>query len=42
MASKGGPVVPGTDGTDFAHRQRVAAQYQIRYHNKLETVNETL
>lgn len=30
MASKGGPMVSGSDGTDFAHRQRVAAQYQIR------------
>ena len=33
MASKGGPIALGTDGadgTDFAHRQRVAAQYQIR------------
>nr|CAD7194863.1 unnamed protein product [Timema douglasi] len=29
MASKGGPIALGTDGTDFAHRQRVAAQYQI-------------
>lgn len=31
MASRGGPMVMGTDGTDFSHRQRVAAQYQIRY-----------
>lgn len=30
MASKGGPTALGTDGTDFAHRQRIAAQYQIR------------
>ena len=30
MASKGGPIALGTDGTDFSHRQRVAAQYQIR------------
>lgn len=24
-------MILGTDGTDFAHRQRIAAQYQIRY-----------
>lgn len=29
MASKG-VTVTGTDGGDFSHRQRVAAQYQIR------------
>ncbi|XP_071445587.1 protein jagunal isoform X1 [Hetaerina americana] len=34
MASKGGPVIMGTDGTDFEHRQRVAAQYQISALNK--------
>jgi len=34
MASKGGPMVIGTDGTDFAHRQRVAAQYQVSAQNK--------
>ncbi|XP_046669937.1 protein jagunal [Homalodisca vitripennis] len=34
MASKGGPMVLGTDGTDFAHRQRVAAQYQTSAQNK--------
>nr|CAD7446424.1 unnamed protein product [Timema bartmani]CAD7460530.1 unnamed protein product [Timema tahoe]CAD7587545.1 unnamed protein product [Timema genevievae] len=34
MASKGGPIALGTDGTDFAHRQRVAAQYQISALNK--------
>jgi len=34
MASKGGPVAAGTDGTDFSHRQRVAAQYQISAQNK--------
>ncbi|XP_026468222.1 protein jagunal-like [Ctenocephalides felis] len=34
MASKGGPMVLGTDGTDFLHRQRVAAQYQISALNK--------
>lgn len=30
MASKGGPTVMGTDGTDFAHRQRVATHYLLR------------
>lgn len=30
MASRGGPMVTGTDGADFEHRQRVAAHYQIR------------
>jgi len=30
MAAKGGLIALGTDGTDFAYRQRVAAQYQIR------------
>ncbi|CAH0385359.1 unnamed protein product [Bemisia tabaci] len=34
MASRGGPYVVGTDGADFAHRQRVAAQYQISAQNK--------
>lgn len=34
MASKGGPMILGTDGTDFAHRQRIAAQYQISAQNK--------
>ncbi|XP_063239679.1 protein jagunal isoform X2 [Bacillus rossius redtenbacheri] len=34
MASKGGPIALGTDGTDFAHRQRIAAQYQISAINK--------
>lgn len=34
MASKGGPIALGTDGTDFSHRQRVAAQYQISAINK--------
>ncbi|XP_067013288.1 protein jagunal [Anabrus simplex] len=34
MASKGGPIALGTDGTDFSHRQRVAAQYQISAQNK--------
>ncbi|XP_014258734.1 protein jagunal [Cimex lectularius] len=34
MASRGGPTVAGTDGMDFLHRQRVAAQYQISAHNK--------
>lgn len=34
MASKGGAYAAGTDGTDFSHRQRVAAQYQISALNK--------
>ncbi|RZF36284.1 hypothetical protein LSTR_LSTR006789 [Laodelphax striatellus] len=34
MASKGGPTVAGTDGNDFLHRERVAAQYQISAQNK--------
>lgn len=28
MASRGGPRVSGTDGSDFSHRQKVASQYQ--------------
>lgn len=31
MATRGGPMVLGTDGADFEHRQRVAAHYQIRF-----------
>lgn len=34
MASRGGPMVIGTDGADFEHRQRVAAHYQISAINK--------
>ncbi|ODN06375.1 Protein jagunal [Orchesella cincta] len=34
MASRGGPTVEGTDGTDFMHRQRVASQYQLSALNK--------
>ncbi|XP_022187021.2 protein jagunal [Nilaparvata lugens] len=34
MASKGGPIVAGTDGNDYLHRERVAAQYQISAQNK--------
>jgi len=34
MASRGGPMVAGTDGSDFSHRQRVAAHYQISSVNK--------
>ena len=30
MASRGGPMVSGTDGNDFEYRQRVAAPHQIR------------
>jgi len=31
MASKGGPMIAGTDGTDYTHRQVIAAHYQQRY-----------
>lgn len=31
MASKGGAIPVGTDGTDFLHRQRVAEHYQKRW-----------
>ncbi|KAG4072154.1 hypothetical protein HA402_015653 [Bradysia odoriphaga] len=34
MASRVGPMVIGTDGADFEHRQRVAAHYQISAINK--------
>ncbi|XP_073984922.1 jagunal [Rhodnius prolixus] len=34
MASRGGPMITGTDGNDFSHRQRIAAQYQISAQNK--------
>uniref|UniRef100_A0A1B0DLX8 Uncharacterized protein n=1 Tax=Phlebotomus papatasi TaxID=29031 RepID=A0A1B0DLX8_PHLPP len=34
MASRGGPMVTGTDGADFQHRQRVSAIYQISAINK--------
>ncbi|CAG7835580.1 unnamed protein product [Allacma fusca] len=34
MASRGGPMVEGTDGTDFMHRQRVASQYSLSAQNK--------
>lgn len=30
MASKGGPIVAGTDGTDFSNRQTIATQYRVR------------
>jgi hypothetical protein len=30
MASRGGEMILGTDGTDFEHRQRVAEHYQKR------------
>ena len=29
MASRSGKMVDGTDGTDYQHRERVAAQYQV-------------
>ena len=31
MASRNGPMVAGSDGTDFTHRERVASHYKIRY-----------
>lgn len=34
MASRQGPVVTGTDGTDFSHRETVATHYQISALNK--------
>ncbi|KAF4525080.1 hypothetical protein B566_EDAN015959 [Ephemera danica] len=34
MASRGGAMVTGTDGSDFAHRQRVAIHYQASAINK--------
>jgi len=34
MASKNGPRAVGTDGNDFLHRQKVAAQYHISAVNK--------
>ncbi|XP_039490620.1 protein jagunal [Drosophila santomea] len=34
MATRGGPMVAGTDGTDFEFRQRVAGTYQISLLNK--------
>ncbi|XP_023322803.1 protein jagunal [Eurytemora carolleeae] len=34
MASRSGKMVDGTDGTDYQHRERVAAQYQVSAKNK--------
>ncbi|XP_026735938.1 protein jagunal isoform X1 [Trichoplusia ni] len=34
MASRGGPMVTGTNGADFEHREKIAAQYQISALNK--------
>lgn len=34
MASRGGIMVTGTNGADFEHREKVAAQYQISALNK--------
>lgn len=28
MASRGGPTISGTDGSDYGHREKVAAQYR--------------
>lgn len=34
MASRGGPMVQGSDGSDFLHRETVATHYQISALNK--------
>ncbi|CAG0891393.1 unnamed protein product [Cyprideis torosa] len=34
MASRGGPIAAGTDGSDFLHRQTVASQYKLSARNK--------
>ncbi|XP_063614501.1 protein jagunal-like isoform X2 [Penaeus indicus] len=34
MASRDGPMVTGTDGTDFVHRETVASHYHISVLNK--------
>ncbi|XP_022118691.1 protein jagunal [Pieris rapae] len=34
MASRGGVMVTGTNGADFQHREKIAAQYQISALNK--------
>jgi len=34
MASRKGPTVDGTDGTDFMHREKVATQYKLRWVGK--------
>ncbi|PZC75418.1 protein jagunal isoform X2 [Helicoverpa armigera] len=34
MASRGGVMVTGTNGADFEHREKIAAQYQISALNK--------
>uniref|UniRef100_A0A2P2I6U9 Protein jagunal-like n=1 Tax=Hirondellea gigas TaxID=1518452 RepID=A0A2P2I6U9_9CRUS len=34
MASRQGPIAPGTDGTDYVHRETVATHYQISVLNK--------
>lgn len=31
MASRGGVMVTGTNGADYEHREKIAAQYQIRW-----------
>lgn len=31
MASRGGVMVTGTNGLDYEHREKVAAQYQLRW-----------
>ncbi|KAI9560988.1 protein jagunal isoform X2 [Daphnia magna] len=34
MATRGGPVASGTDGSDYGHRERVANQYRISAQSK--------
>jgi len=34
MASMNGPMVDGTDGTDFSHRQKVASHFKVSVKNK--------
>ena len=37
MASRDGPMVSGTDGSDFLHRETVAPHYQIRWETRCLT-----
>lgn len=34
MASRGGAVIAGSDGSDFSHRERIASHYEISVLNK--------
>ena len=42
MASRGGPMVDGTDGTDYQHRERVAGQYSVSATNKARIKGKAL